>query len=58
MMESGKSLLWRWNKMYDNPSLPYRCPISGCMSVYTKASHDKDVESAETILNALKGRNN
>ena len=35
-----------------------KCPISDCMSVYTKASHDKDVESAETILNALKGVKN
>ena len=32
-----------------------RCPISDCMSLYTKASHDNDVESAEIILNALKG---
>ena len=32
-----------------------RCPISDCMSVYTKASHKHDVTSAEIILNALRG---
>lgn len=35
-----------------------RCPIYDCMPVYTKASHDKDVESAEIILNALRGGTN
>ena len=35
-----------------------RCPISDCMSVYTKASRDNDVGSAIKILNALKGVKN
>ena len=35
-----------------------RCPISDCVLLYIKAFQDKDIESAETILNALKGVKN
>ena len=63
--------------MYDNPSLPYRCPIClqsvspctedattgkrtcGCLTYSCPAPifTQKDGESAEIILNALKGIN-
>ena len=34
-----------------------KCPLYNCMSIYSRACALRDVASAETILNALKGRN-